>query len=354
MADLQKQLKVLEKEGPTRPEAMTVAEDEKPEDAQVHIRGNIRNLGAPVPRGFIQVALKGQDHSISANQSGRLQLAEWMTSRDNPLTARVFVNRVWHWLFGSGIVRSTDNFGVTGELPSHPELLDTLAVKFMEDGWSLKRLVKEMVMSRTYRMSSQGDASVADPDNRLLSRMNRKRLDAECIRDAMLTAAGTVDARWAGPNVGGAKAVDSNDQKIQNLEYGYPFDDTRRSVYTAAFRNVRHPLFEVFDFADINQPIAQRTTSTIAPQALYLMNHPQVIEFARAAASKIDTGSIENGVRQVYQRSLNREPCTKEKTIASDYLESSISGNATDEERRDAWARLIQTLWATPEFRFVQ
>jgi hypothetical protein len=355
MADLQKQLKLMQKDGPSRLEAMTVAEDEKPEDARIHVRGNIRNLGVPVPRGFLQVALKADMPAIPAEQSGRLQLAEWMTARHHPLTARVFVNRVWHWLFGAGIVRSTDNFGITGELPSHLELLDHLAVKFMEDGWSLKRLVKEMVMSRTYRMSSEAELSQSDPDNRLLSRMNRKRLDAECIRDAMLAAANAVDGRWAGPNVGDAKAVDSNDTKVQNLEYGYPFNDTRRSVYTAAFRNVRHPLFEVFDFADINQSIAQRTTSTVATQALYLMNHPQVIEFARSAATRVmAAGEIEKGIQQAYRHSLSREPSSKEASIAKDYLEASISGNATEEERCDAWARLIQTLWATPEFRLLR
>lgn len=352
---LSKELRIIQKEGPSRPEAMTVAEDTQPEDARIHVRGNIRNLGAPVPRGFIQVAVKGQAPAIPADQSGRLQLAQWMTGRDHPLTSRVFVNRVWHWLFGAGIVLSTDNFGVTGDLPSHPELLDYLAVRFMEDGWSLKRLIKEMVMSRTYRMSSEGESPESDPDNRLLSHMNRKRLDAECIRDAMLIAADSVDARWAGPNIGDAKAVDSNDTKVQNMEYSYPFNDTRRSVYAAAFRNVRHPLFEVFDFADINQPIAQRTTSTVATQALYLMNHPEVIELARSTATRVmDSGSMEKGIRQAYHHSLSRPPSEQEMEISRYYLEASISGNSTNEEARDAWARLIQTLWATPEFRFIK
>ncbi|HEY1051956.1 MAG TPA: DUF1553 domain-containing protein, partial [Prosthecobacter sp.] len=302
MAKLQKDLKGLQKKLPERPEAMSVADDTAPEDARIHIRGSTRNLGATVPRGFIQAAMRPGAPAIPAENSGRLELAQWITSRDNPLTARVMVNRVWHWLFGAGIVRTTDNFGSTGEAPSHPELLDHLAIKFMEGGWDLKRLVKEMVMSRTYRQASgeqrakseeSKPATVApeasdsspsalsptlqDPDNRLLGRMNRKRLDAECIRDAMLSAAGTLDRAFGGPGVSEVKAIDANDQKIQNIEYGYQFLDTRRSLYTAAFRNVRHPLFEVFDFADINGPIAQRTTSTVATQALFLMNSPKVI-----------------------------------------------------------------------------
>jgi hypothetical protein len=299
--------------------------------------------------------MKGDVPAIPADQRGRLQFAQWLTSRSNPLTSRVMVNRVWHWLFGAGIVRTTDNFGSTGEAPSHPELLDYLAVKFMEEGWSLKQLVKEMVMSRTYRQASEGKAA-NDPDNRLLSHMNRKRLDAECIRDAMLVASGTMETTFGGPNVGGAGKVDSNDQKIQILEYGFKFDDTRRSVYTAAFRNVRHPLFEVFDFADINQPIGQRTTSTVATQALFLMNNPKVIEQARSAATRVlgEAQDTPARLQLAYRYSLSREPNAKELDLARDYLEASISGNATDDEIRDAWARLIQTLWATPEFRFVK
>ncbi|MBE7498546.1 MAG: DUF1553 domain-containing protein [Verrucomicrobiaceae bacterium] len=365
LAAAEKQLKELQKDRPARPEVMSVAEDEAPEDAKIHIRGNIRNLGAVVPRGFIQAAMRSGAPAIPADASGRLQLAQWMTARDHPLTARVMVNRVWHWLFGAGIVRTTDNFGATGEAPSHPELLDHLAVKFMEDGWNLKRLVKEMVMSRTYRMSSRPGSStrpgnglenpsLKDPDNRLLSRMNRKRLDAESLRDTMLHAAGTLQRDFGGPGVQ-ATSIDANDQKVQNLEYAYTFDDTRRSVYTAAFRNVRHPLFEVFDFADINQPISQRTTSTVATQALFLMNSPKVIEQARAAAEVVLKSSRDEAARieTAFQKSLQRAPTVKERAQVRVFLDSSISGNATAEEIRDVWARFIQTLWATPEFRFV-
>jgi cytochrome c553 len=365
LASLEKQLKEWQKGRAERPEAMAVAEDEAPEDAKIHIRGSIRNLGAAVPRGFIQAALRPGAPAIPADASGRLQLAQWITSRDHPLTARVMVNRVWHWLFGAGIVRTTDNFGSTGEVPSHPELLDYLAVKFLEDGWNLKRLVKEMVMSRTYRQSSRTSFPTrsggglkpelqTDPDNRLLSRMNRKRLDAECLRDAMLEAAGALQPGFGGPGVQ-ATAVDANDQKIQNLEYGYPFSDMRRSVYTPAFRNVRHPLFEVFDFADINQPIGQRTTSTVATQALFLMNSPKVIEQARAAADLVLKTEVETmkRIHSAFQRSLQRLPSDAELAQVREFLDSSTSGNASEEETRDVWARFIQTLWSMPEFRFL-
>ena len=359
LAEVEKELKALQKGIPDRPEAMSVADDSAPEDAKIHIRGSIRNLGASVPRGFIQAALHGNAPAVPADASGRLQLAQWITSRDNPLTARIMVNRVWHWLFGAGIVRTTDNFGSTGEAPSHPELLDHLAIKFIEDGWSLKHLVKQMVMSRTYRMASANAASAAqhaqDPDNRMLSHMNRKRLDAECLRDAMLTAAGTLDRAFGGPGVSEVKAVDANDQKIQNIEYGYQFLDTRRSLYTAAFRNVRHPLFEVFDFADINQPIAQRTTSTVATQALFLMNSPKVIEQARCAADVVLKSSPETDrrIEKAFQNSLQRKPTAQEQAQVRDFLDTSLSGNATADDLRDLWARFIQTLWSTPEFRFL-
>jgi len=369
LADLEKQLKALQKGQPERAEAMSVADDSAPENAKVHIRGSVRNLGAPVPRGFIQAAMRPGAPVVPTDASGRLQLAQWMTAPDNPLTARIMVNRIWHWLFGAGIVRTTDNFGSTGELPSHPELLDHLARRFIADGWSLKHLVKEMVMSRTYRQSSLVVRALArsdtpdglkpelqtDPDNRLLSHMNRKRLDAECLRDAMLVAAGTLNRSIGGPGVSDVKAIDSNDQKIQNIEYGYQFLDTRRSLYTAAFRNVRHPLFEVFDFADINQPIAQRTTSTVATQALFLMNAPQVIEQARSAADRVLKSSPDIGKRihSAFQTSLQRQPTDRELAQVRDFIDSATSGNASADDIRDLWARFIQTLWATPEFRFL-
>jgi hypothetical protein len=222
-----------------------------------------------------------------------------------------------------------------------------------------------MVMSRTYRQSSRTSFPTrsggglkpelqTDPDNRLLSRMNRKRLDAECLRDAMLEAAGALQPGFGGPGVQ-ATAVDANDQKIQNLEYGYPFSDMRRSVYTPAFRNVRHPLFEVFDFADINQPIGQRTTSTVATQALFLMNSPKVIEQARAAADLVLKTEVETmkRIHSAFQRSLQRLPSDAELAQVREFLDSSTSGNASEEETREIWARFIQTLWSMPEFRFL-
>ncbi|MDB6072499.1 MAG: Protein of unknown function (DUF1553)/Protein of unknown function (DUF1549)/Planctomycete, partial [Verrucomicrobiaceae bacterium] len=225
VSKLTQSMKELEKTGMKRPEAMTVAEHEDLGDCPVHIRGQIRNLGPKVPRGYIQAAFHGEPPKVPAEVSGRVQLAQWMTSRGNTLTARVLANRVWMELFGEGLVRTPDNFGVTGEKPSHPELLDHLAFKLMDEGWSLKKLVSYIVGSHAYAMSSrdEGEGKNTDPENRLLWRQNRKRMDADALRDTMLAAAGTLDLTFMGPNIGNAKAVDGNDGAAAKLEYDYVY-----------------------------------------------------------------------------------------------------------------------------------
>ena len=266
-------LKRLKAEGRKRPMVMSVLEEPQIGDTRVHIRGSVHTLGETVPRGFLRVATLDSRPSMPSAESGRRELAAWLASRDNPLTARVFVNRAWHWLFGAGIVRTTDNFGTTGELPSHPELLDDLAVRFSDEGWSLKTLVRRIVLSRTYQLSTQEDsrALAADPENRLLWRANRRRLDAECLRDALLVgrAAGS-RIEMGGPTFPAELAAD----------YGFKHSDTRRSVYLPVFRNSLPDLFEVFDFADPSMVVGRRNVSTVAPQALFLLNHPFVLDQA--------------------------------------------------------------------------
>ncbi|MEZ0385943.1 MAG: DUF1553 domain-containing protein, partial [Verrucomicrobium sp.] len=354
--DLEVELKQMKTSPLVRPEAMTVADDGEPEDCKIHIRGSIRNLGETVPRGFLKVAQHGNVPAIPENESGRRQLAEWVTSDTNPLTARVLVNRVWMWLHGEGLVRTVDNFGTTGETPSHPELLDNLAVEFMQDGWSLKRLVKRMVMGRTYRMASTEVAAgtAVDPDNRLLWRQNRRRMDAESIRDAILSVSGTLEHKLGGPNVL-ADAVDSNDGGAQNLEYNYVYTDTRRSVYTPAFRNKRLELFDTFDFADINQPIGKRTSSTVAPQALYFMNHPFVIEQSRKGAERlVTTGKAdEELIPEIYGEILGRPPTERERQLSQDFVAVSASEPDAAARRLESWSLLIQTLFASVDFRYL-
>src|SRR5262249_19459186 len=177
---MEAELKRLQASGPERPVAMAVAEA-KGEDCSICVRGNVHNRGPKAPRGFLSaVAPAGAPAlAIPPPESGRKQLAAWLTSTDNPLTARVLVNRLWHHLFGAGLVRTVDNFGSTGEAPSHPELLDFLALRFVEQGWSVKKLIREIMLSHVYQQSSDAAAAAADPENRLLGRMNRRRLDAE-------------------------------------------------------------------------------------------------------------------------------------------------------------------------------
>jgi hypothetical protein len=277
--------------------------------------------------------------ALPKTRSGRRELAEWLTSRDNPLTARVMVNRVWHWLLGAGLVRTVDNFGTTGELPSHPELLDWLAVRFVEDGWSLKKLVRRIVLSDAYRQSSTGSekAKAADPDNRLLSHANRRRLEAEAIRDTLLLVSGQLTRDVGGPTWRAGLSVD----------YGYRHTDHRRSVYSPVFRNSLPEIFEVFDFADPSVSTGRRNVSSVVPQALFLTNHPFVLEQARAAARRLlaDPGrDTPARIDRAYWLTLGRAPSQRERALVERYL-----GSGGEEE----WAQVFGVLFASVDFRYV-
>jgi hypothetical protein len=337
-------LKKLNEAGPRREAALSVAEEKMIEDARVHVRGSVHNLGEPAPRGFLRVASRGSAPAMPANESGRRQLADWLASADNPLTARVFVNRAWHWLFGAGLVRTTDNFGTAGERPSHPELLDHLALRFVEDGWSVKSLVRRIVLSRTYRQSSAGDdrARPLDPENRLLARANRRRLEAECLRDTILLVSGRLTADMGGSTFRHGLATD----------YGYKHTDTRRSVYSPVFRNALPEIFEVFDFADPSVTTGRRNVSTVAPQALFLMNHPFVLEESRHAARRLlaEPGLDDAGrVSRAYRLALGRPPTEAERRLAGRFL-----AGAGPAGREGAWAQLVQVLFASIDFRYVR
>jgi hypothetical protein len=341
---LEAELKKLKDSGPHRPVTMAVKESAKIEDCQIRIRGITHNRGERVPRGFLQVASTGPVPELPAHESGRRQLGEWLSSRDNPLTARVMVNRVWQHLFGAGLVRTPDLFGATGEPPSHPELLDHLALDFQQD-WSVKKLVRKIMLSRVYQLASAGqvEALAVDPENRLLWRRNRRRLEAEAIRDAILTVSGRLDRSLGGPNV----------KKGTTSEYGYQFDDTRRSVYTPVFRNRLLELFEAFDFADPNLVMGRRNVSTVPTQALYLMNSPFVMEQAHhaaraalAVADRDDAGRME----RAYRLALGRLPSAGERQLALRFL---AAAGDKPEQRLAAWERLYQVLFACLDFRYV-
>jgi hypothetical protein len=348
LAALEAELKKLEKSAPDRPMAMAVAEGDKIGDFHVCIRGIVHNKGQTVRRGFLQVATRGTMPVIGPKDSGRRELAAWIANADNPLTARVFVNRVWHHLMGAGLVRTVDNFGATGETPSHPELLDHLAVKFSTRenggyGWSVKKLIREIVLSRAYQMASEpnADGMKADPENRLLWRMNRQRLQAEPLRDTILSVSGQLDRTSLGNTI----------KKGTTAERDYVFDDVRRSVYTPIFRNRLNEMFEVFDFPDPNMVAGRRNVSTVPTQALFMMNSPFIMSQARHAATltlKAD-GNDATHIDNAYRKALGRLPTTRERELALAY----VGGAMTAEARLNAWERFYQTLFACVDFRYV-
>src|SRR6185436_7016622 len=196
------ELAALEATMPKLPEAMAVS-DAKPENLRVHIRGSHLTLGEETPRQFPRILSAETQTPLVGEKSGRLDLAQWMTRAENPLTSRVMVNRLWQWHFGEGIVRSSDNFGLLGEKPTHPELLDYLARRFVDDGWSIKKMHRRMMLSAAYQMSGISESNGAvDPENRLLSHFPRRRLEAEEIRDSLLTVSDALDCRMGGTQLG--------------------------------------------------------------------------------------------------------------------------------------------------------
>jgi hypothetical protein len=343
---LEAELKKQTAAAPRRPLFMTVVEEKEIRDIPVHIRGSVHTLGDVVPRGFLQVATYGTPPAINTQESGRKELGEWLSRRDNPLPARVMANRVWHWLFGAGLVRTTDNFGHAGELPSHPELLDSLAIQFVEQNWSVKSLVRQIVLSRTYQLSSAPDAQglAADPENRWLWRMSRRRLDAECLRDTVLQVSGDLQLDIGGPTIKAGTAAD----------YGYQHADTRRSVYSPVLRNALPEFFEVFDFADPSMVTGCRNVSTVAPQALFLMNHPFVIQEARHAARKLLAESgLDEAARVVraYRLTLGRSPSEGELALSRKHLQKLAEGGEANAEQ--AWGQFFQVLFASLDFRYL-
>lgn len=340
---LEGELRALRKAADARPKVMSVTERPQPADVAIHIRGTVHSLGDVVPRGFLQVATVDRPPRISATESGRRQLADWIAAESNPLTARVYANRVWHWLFGQGLVRTTDNFGATGEAPSHPELLDHLASRLVADGWSTKKLIRYIVLSKTYRLSSADNASnrERDAENRLLWRMNRKRLEAECIRDAMLAVSGKLDRTAGGSTIKPGTSAD----------YGYQHSGTRRSVYLPVLRNSLPPMLEAFDFADPSLVVGERNTSTVATQALFLLNDPFVRAQAQAAAKRLLGTSVPGDDQRIalaFGSTLGRMPTMEERALAV----STISRGGTIEEREAAWEELFYALFASVDFRY--
>ena len=352
---------------PNSPRAFGVRDGEQTGDMRICIRGNPYALGPSVPRGFLRVASWGPSPPIPAGQSGRLQLADWLTDPRHPLTARVAVNRIWQKLFGEGLVRSVDYFGIRGEKPSHPELLDHLATRFMREGWSQKKLIRALVLSRTYRMSSKGSAEslVKDPENRLLSRMNRQRLDAEAIRDGLLVVSGELKGCDGGPglpleyleNTGGLKQSGVNPPNFR-LSRFRPEQEFQRSVYLPVIRSSQPAptrLRDVFDFTQPAQMAGRRPQTVVPTQALFLLNNGMVRSRAEGLAKSIlsSPGETHDRLDALWLRVFNRPILAPERDEAAAFLERTRGdGGGSAAIPQASWVELAHALIESNEFLF--
>ncbi|MEI7460548.1 MAG: PSD1 and planctomycete cytochrome C domain-containing protein [Pirellula sp.] len=327
----------------------------------IHIRGSHRNLGDVVPRDFPEVMRPPHESPIlSRKQSGRLEFARWLTSPNHPLTARVFVNRVWRWHFGKGLVETTENFGALGDRPSHPELLDYLARSFVESGWSMKELHRLILRSSTFQMSVHNEASetasMVDPENRLLWRFHPQRMTAEQIRDSILLVCGQLDLRMDGKSVPLRNRQFVFDHtSIDNTRY----DSLRRAAFLPVIRNNVYTWFEQFDFPDPTMPTGSRNTTTVAPQALLLMNSELVINAAKRLTSQVcsSVSSPKERIELLYREVYGRKASAPESERAIAFIasgstigESLSDGGAVQEN----WFLLSQSLLLSNEFVFIK
>lgn len=335
---LREKLEALKKSLPVIAYANGVQEGGCPQSAQagihdvcVHIRGRYDRLGKRVPRRFPRI-LAGENQAPITQGSGRMELARWIASPSNPLTARVMVNRIWQHHFGEGIVRTPGNFGKLGERPTHPELLDYLAQQFIDSGWSIKAMHRAIMRSAAYQQASVATPETlkADPENRLFGRFNRRRLEAEEIRDALLAVAGRLDHA-----LGGKASQD--------------FNRPRRTLYLMTIRSDRSTFRELFDAADSTAIIDRRSESTVAPQALFLLNHPFAVAQAKALTERVRPDRFTDsrrGIELLYLILYGRPPTAPEIEIGQAVLASA----GTSQQR---WEEYCQVLLCVNEFIYI-
>jgi hypothetical protein len=341
-AELRKKVDSFKANSPLAPpRAMVMNDAASPSNPRIFLRGNSRNAGPEVPRQFLAL-LAGQERTPFAQGSGRLELARAIVDPANPLTARVIVNRVWQYHFGQGLVRTPSDFGARSESPTHPELLDWLAAAFMEEGWSLKWLHRQMLLSSTYQQTSdeRSDGSRADPDNRLWWRMNRRRLEFEATRDALLAVAGSLDASLGG------RPVDLAAQRPTN----------RRTVYGLVDRQDLADVFRVFDFASPDSSTELRPRTTVPQQALFVMNSPFVIEQAKRVAAREDViahSDEAERVQALYRAVLARPAQSDEVEIALRFIREQNRLSKASSSQLSAMEMYAQILLLTNEFLFV-
>jgi cytochrome c553 len=326
-------------------------------DENVFVRGSPKGPGERVPRRFLE-ALGGSGPITSGPGSGRLELARTMTDpAKNPFIARVAVNRIWHHLFGRGIVASVDNFGVLGEAPTHPELLDYLAEHFVRDGWSTKRLIRELVLSSSYRMASFADAAAdqADPQNLLLHRMRLRRLEGEVIRDSMLAVSGRLDPTEFGPSVP-VHLTPFLEGRGRPGKSG-PLDGAgRRSVYQSVYRNFLNPFLLAFDTPIPFSTVGRRQVSNVPAQSLILMNDPFVHEQAAVWARAVTArpGTTDERVRSMYLAAFGRPPTADESAACADFVQQQAGRYATAANDVKPWSDLAHTLFNAKDFIYLE
>ena len=360
---LMEEARLAESSAPDEPSIMGVADGTVLTSLRIHIRGSHRNFGEPVHREFPEVMrISTVRPVLPRTQSGRLELARWMASTQHPLTARVFVNRVWRWHFGTGIVSSTENFGRLGDRPSHPKLLDWLARRFMEGGWSTKELHRLILSSSVYQLASSHSDTViaeADPENRLLWKFPLQRLEAEQIRDAVLAVSGRLNTELGGKTIPlRNRQFVFNHTSVDHTKY----DSLRRSLYLPVIRNNVYTLFSQFDFPDPTMPTGSRNATVVAPQALLMMNDGLVMDSADHLTTLLLSESRDS-VRRVeiaYERALGRLPTASEsaRTLAfiSDLTSAALVDAASVEANAEhnAWSMFCQSLFASNEFIYLR
>lgn len=368
---LKEQIKQLESElaeekkrGPEPlPHAMAVVDHPASQcsDCEIHIRGEINNLGEVVPRGFLRVCGNGSSVIQSdpssgplSQSSGRLELADWLADPDHPLTARVAVNRIWMHLMGEGIVRTVDNFGSRGERPTHPELLDALAIELIRSGWSRKQLIRQIVKTNTYRRSSQHDpdASVVDPENRLLWRAHRRRLPAESVRDAMLVVSGTLDRSPRYDTMRSYGVLVSKNNADSKADQAVTLADPKRTIYLPVIRGEVPTLLATLDAADPDLLVGKRPTTNVPAQAFALIGSDEVRQWAAMTAQRLlnQVPADQDRIESVYRRVLQRSPRPADRALVHAWMNSPAAAQMDEPSRWQYW---IAAMFAGTEFRFL-
>jgi hypothetical protein len=361
---LEHQLSRYDASGRVKPLAMGASEKVILEDSPIYTRGERTQPGEVVPRGIPAFLGASTETAVPRTVSGRLQIADWLVSNDNPITARVFVNRIWHYLFGRGLVATCDNFGVTGMRPDHPELLDYLAIRFMENGWDIKSLIRDIMLTKTYQMDSipNGKATLSDPENIQLSHQRVRRMDAESIRDNILAVSGDLDLRV--PDGSPMVKVDGQfarrpafDPQTMTMPY--------RSVYLPIVRDTLPDALAVFDMAEPTLVTGVREETTVPSQALFLLNSPFVIDAAIKASGRIPVASrtqderIESAFRMILGRMPSASEVIASKAFLDDFVpesqaNSGVYSRVARNAERARWTVFCQSLMATVEFRTIR